>query len=94
MEQRPPELEQARQQLDIALVYAPDDPQLWTTLAELELAAGDPIAARRAVARALALGPTYAPARAIDDQLRDARLAGRQQRKATTRSEPRRPPKE
>jgi Tfp pilus assembly protein PilF len=65
IEQDPPDLEGAREQIDVALRYDPNEPHLWTTRAEIDERRGAPEEARMAVERALELRPGYAPARAL-----------------------------
>lgn len=77
LELDPPDLARAREHLDVALVYAPNDPHLWTMLAEIEVAAGDPASARAAIERALTIEPSYAPALTMQNQLRDGKMARR-----------------
>lgn len=54
-----PDFDAARADLQVLLQRHGYDPQLWTTKAELEFAAGDDGAAREALARAFALTPDY-----------------------------------
>lgn len=69
LEADPPDLARALQELDVALHYDRDDPHLWTTRGEVELALGDLDGARRSSARALALGPDYPPAQRLAARL-------------------------
>ena len=63
IEQDPPDLDDARNQIDLALRYDPNEPHLWTTRAEIDQRRGAPEEARMALERALELRPDYAPAR-------------------------------
>lgn len=65
MQSDPPQTDVARVNLEHALRYSPDDPQLWTARAEVEAADGDDDAAVAAAEHALALQPDYAPARRL-----------------------------
>ena len=59
------DLEKAKRDMNVLVQRRPNDPQLWTTLAELEHARGDEEAAQVALERALALQPDYEPALAL-----------------------------
>jgi Tfp pilus assembly protein PilF len=63
LESKPPRLDEASSHLDRALHFDPNDPQLWTTKAQIAELQGDEAGARTALARALALNPAYDPAR-------------------------------
>lgn len=62
LEAEPPDIAEAREQVQIAIRYAPRDPHLWTTLAMIESEAGAYGEAKVAATRALELSPGYAPA--------------------------------
>ena len=59
LERLPPQLDEARGHIIDALRWDRDDPQLWTTLGEIEWKRGDFQAAERALDEALALRPGY-----------------------------------
>jgi tetratricopeptide (TPR) repeat protein len=61
LDREPAQLDEARGHILDALRWQ-DDPQLWTTLGEVEWRRGDFVAAERALDRALALRPGYAEA--------------------------------
>jgi Tfp pilus assembly protein PilF len=59
------DLATAQREIVAAVTMDPTDPHLWTTRAEVELATGRADAARRSVARALALRSGYPPAQRL-----------------------------
>lgn len=59
LERQPPQLDEARGHIIDALRWDRHDPQLWTTLGEIEWKRGDIQAAERALDEALALRPGY-----------------------------------
>lgn len=61
----PPDLPRALEQLRLATEHDRHDAHLWTMRGQVELRLGEVDAARRSSARALALRPEYAPARAL-----------------------------
>ena len=69
LETDPPDLARALEQIELAIWHDRDDPHLWATRGEIELRMGDVDAARRSSHRALALGPSYPPARALAARL-------------------------
>jgi tetratricopeptide (TPR) repeat protein len=64
-EASPPRLEEAMQAIGVAIHYHPREPQLWTTRAEIEAAAGDYDRAMASAGRALELRPGYGPAQQL-----------------------------
>ena len=65
MEAQPADLERAVDEIAEAIEFAPREPHLWTTLAEVELQRGDREAAIKASRIALQLRPEYAPAQQL-----------------------------
>jgi cytochrome c-type biogenesis protein CcmH/NrfG len=59
LERNPQDLAAAREHIDEALRWDPEEPQLWTTRAEIAWLAGDFATAEAAIARALDLRPDY-----------------------------------
>lgn len=84
LEADPPDLARALEQIEQAIRHDRDDPHLWATRGEIELRLGDVDAARRSSQRALALGPSYPPARALAARLQQPdgapQVAGRRGR--------------
>ncbi len=70
LERAPPNLEAAREYIDVALYWDGGDPHLWTTRGEIEMLAEDPEAAERSFARALQLRPGYPEAERLLTELR------------------------
>ncbi|MGY6551736.1 MAG: tetratricopeptide repeat protein [Erythrobacter sp.] len=67
------DLAHASSLLDAALAEQPDDPAVWVAIARLRYRGGEHLEALDAAARALELGPRYAPALLLRAQLvRDA----------------------
>ncbi len=58
-EHDPPQLEQARAAILVAIRFDPRDPHLWATRAEIEERAGEPDQAAASARRALAIRPGY-----------------------------------
>nr|WP_255216020.1 tetratricopeptide repeat protein [Pseudenhygromyxa sp. WMMC2535] len=74
LERDPPDLQAARGHIGDALRWQSDDPQLWTTKAEIEWKAGDFEAAERSLAQALDLRPGYPEAKRLLAQVRGEKL--------------------
>lgn len=62
---QPPQLEQARSEIEVALHYDHRAPHLWSTRAEVAALQGDDDVAVASAEKALALRPGYAPAQAV-----------------------------
>lgn len=71
LDRTPRDLGFAREQIDEALRWDPDEPQLWTTRAEIAWMAGDVPTAEASLARALELRPGYPAATQLQAQVRD-----------------------
>ncbi len=65
IEAEPADLERAVDEIAVAIEFAPREPHLWTTLAEVELQRGDREAALEASRIALQLRPEYGPAQQL-----------------------------
>jgi len=61
----PPRLEEAMEQIDVALEHDARDPHLWTTKADIHWRLGQVQEALASCRRALELRPGYAPARTL-----------------------------
>ena len=72
LERAPAQLDEARAHILDALRWQDGDPQLWTTLAEIEWQLGNFAGAERAIDRALALRPGYAEAERLLANMRDS----------------------
>lgn len=75
LEREGADLDAARTQAFVALRWQPNDPQLWTLLAEIEWRAGDTIAAEAALEQALRLRPGFVEALALRSELADTASA-------------------
>lgn len=71
LDRNPPLLDEARGHILDALRWHDADPQLWTTLAEIEWQLGNFSAAEQAIDRALALRPGYAEAEQLLANMRE-----------------------
>jgi predicted Zn-dependent protease len=71
LDRTPQDLAFAREQIDEALRWDPDEAQLWTTRAEIAWLAGDVPTAEASLARALELRPGYPAATQLQAQVRD-----------------------
>lgn len=71
LDRQPQDLARAREQIDEALRWDPNEPQLWTTRAEIAWLAGDFPTAESSLARALELRPGYPTATQLQVQIRD-----------------------
>lgn len=65
LERTPPDLAAARMHIEEALRWDDEDPQLWTTLAEVAWLSGDATLAGSALEHALELAPDYPQALAL-----------------------------
>lgn len=85
LEADPPDLARALQQIEQAIRHDRDDPHLWATRGEIELSMGRLADARRSSQRALALAPSYPPARQLAARLQPSgdapRVADRRRRR-------------
>ena len=79
LERDPPQLDAAREQVWIALRWQPNDPQLWTLLAEIEWRAGALDEAGAALEQALDLRPGYREALELQAQLAGPKASARAQ---------------
>jgi cytochrome c-type biogenesis protein CcmH/NrfG len=75
IERDPPQLDEARGHILDALRWQPDDPQLWTVMAEIEWKVGNFAAAEDAIAQALALRPGYAEAQRLLARMHEPQAA-------------------
>ncbi|MFV8751156.1 tetratricopeptide repeat protein [Nannocystaceae bacterium ST9] len=73
LDRNPQDLAAARTHIDEALRWDPDEPQLWTTRAEIAWLAGDFSTAEASIARALELRPGYPAATRMQALIRHAR---------------------
>lgn len=71
LERTPPQLDEARGYVLDALRWQDRDPQLWTTLAEIEWQLGNFAAAEHAIDRALVLRPGYPQAERLLASMRE-----------------------
>lgn len=71
LERTPAQLDEARGHILDALRWHDADPQLWTTLAEIEWQMGNFAAAEQAIDRALALRPGYDEAERLLAHMRE-----------------------
>jgi cytochrome c-type biogenesis protein CcmH/NrfG len=71
LERTPPLLDEARSHILDALRWQDRDPQLWTTLAEIEWQLGNFAAAEQAIDRALVLRPGYPEAERLLASMRE-----------------------
>lgn len=69
LERQPQDLRSAREHIDEALRWDIDEPQLWTTRAEIAWLAGDFVTAEASLARALKLQPGYAAALSLQARM-------------------------
>ena len=72
LEREPVDLDAARGHVLDALRWQPDEPQLWTVMAEIEWRRGEFEAAKGALAKALELQPGYREAERLQAKLRSA----------------------
>jgi cytochrome c-type biogenesis protein CcmH/NrfG len=71
LERTPPLLDEARNHILDALRWQDGDPQLWTTLAEIEWQLGNFVAAEQAIDHALVLRPGYPDAERLLANMRE-----------------------